>query len=95
MANPFRLRYKSRGPSSTFSASVVALTSRSRPSRWSRRVNIAKSPPGVRSHCSGGRSQYSPTPLSSSNDGVHLNAKGSASMGQQVAAQVLKVLGDG
>jgi lysophospholipase L1-like esterase len=30
-----------------------------------------------------------------SNDGVHLNAKGSASMGQQVAAHVLKALGDG
>ncbi len=30
-----------------------------------------------------------------SNDGVHLNAKGSAAVGEQVAAQVLKVLGDG
>ena len=27
-----------------------------------------------------------------SNDGVHLNAKGSAAMGEQVAAQVTKVL---
>ena len=30
-----------------------------------------------------------------SNDGVHLNAKGSAAMGEQVAAQVLKLLGAG
>jgi hypothetical protein len=29
-----------------------------------------------------------------SNDGVHLNAKGSAAMGDQVAAEVLKLLGD-
>ena len=29
-----------------------------------------------------------------SNDGVHLNAKGSAVMGEQVAAEVLKLLGD-
>jgi lysophospholipase L1-like esterase len=30
-----------------------------------------------------------------SNDGVHLNAKGSAAMGEQVASHVLKALGDG
>ncbi len=30
-----------------------------------------------------------------SSDGVHLNAKGSAAMGEQVAAEVLKLLGDG
>jgi hypothetical protein len=29
-----------------------------------------------------------------SNDGVHLNAKGSAAMGEQVAAEVLKLLND-
>lgn len=30
-----------------------------------------------------------------SNDGIHLNAKGSTAMGERVAAQVLKLLGDG
>ena len=30
-----------------------------------------------------------------SNDGVHLNAKGSTVMGDQVAAEVLKLLGNG
>lgn len=29
-----------------------------------------------------------------SNDGVHLNAKGSAAMGEHVAAEVLRLLGD-
>jgi len=30
-----------------------------------------------------------------SQDGVHLNTKGSAVLGEQVAARVLKLLGDG
>ena len=57
--------YKSRGPSSTSGASVSASTSLSKPSRSSRRVNMASSPPGVRGHAPCGRSQYSSTPLPS------------------------------